>query len=69
MSNKAKNEPEEQSDDTDIICPYCGNRTQAESCDNDPYEQETDCDECGKTFVQWANISIDYHTAPKKGVV
>jgi len=60
-------EPGCQSDGCNIICPYCGNKTQADSCDGDASEDTStrECDECGKEFVLYASISVTYHTAQK----
>lgn len=57
-------EPGDQSDDCNIICPYCGHSRQAEPCDGDAEEtpKDDECDECGKCFVRYAQISITYCT-------
>ncbi len=61
-------EPGDQSDDCNIICPYCGHSRQAEACDGDADEKPTDdeCEDCGKTFVRYAEISVTYRTEPKE---
>lgn len=59
-------EPGPQMDDCDIICPYCGKSFQAEAEDADETPKETECSECGKTFIQYASISVDYCTQPKE---
>ena len=61
-------EPGDQMDDCDIICPHCGNRTQADSCDGDASEDpsERECDECGKLFILYASWSVTYHTEAKE---
>lgn len=65
MSNNF--EPGDQMDDTDIICPHCGHRRQAEPCEGDADESPKDdeCYECGKEFIRYASISITYHTSKK----
>lgn len=57
-----------QSSDCDIICPHCGNRSQADPCDGDSNEDpsERECDECGKSFILCASISITYNTKAKE---
>lgn len=55
-------EPGEQSDGVNIICPYCGYDTQAEHEDVDESPKESECGECGKTFIQWAYIDVTYYT-------
>lgn len=60
----------DQSDDCNIICPYCGHSRKAEPCDGDADEcrTEEDCYECKKTFVRYAEISVTFHTEPKEDV-
>lgn len=58
-------EPGDQYDSTHFICPYCGARWQAEAEDCDEDEQEEECSKCGKTYIRWASISVDYHTMQK----
>ncbi len=66
MSEEFK--PGNQYDDDNIICPYCGYAREAVGCDgdNDPSETDEDCEECGKTFTRWADISVSYQTQQKK---
>lgn len=61
-------EPGEQSDPNDIICPHCGYSFQADSCDGDADETPMDreCEECGKEFVSWGEISVTYRTKAKE---
>lgn len=65
--NTEKFEPGGQRDDSDIICPYCGYKIQANPCDGDADEDPKDCEcgECGKEYVSWAEISITYYTREK----
>lgn len=60
-------EPGDQCDSSDIVCPYCGSKRQAESDfnDYDEYKQEEECGECGKTFIRWASITVDFYTMQK----
>ena len=55
---------EDQYDDNNSICPYCGNKYQVEAEDfsEDPYEIE--CDECGKKYWLVQQISISHKTTP-----
>lgn len=46
----------------DITCPYCGYTYQPESCDCSETPQIEECDECGREFLRWASISVDYYT-------
>lgn len=60
--------PGDQSDDCDIICPYCGHSWQARPCDGyaDETPKDDECEECGKGFVRYAEISITYCTEQKQ---
>lgn len=58
-------EPEEQSDYEDFICPYCGYHEQDSwECDKDE-ELDIECSRCGKEYTAIAEISITYNTYPK----
>ena len=61
-------ELEERYDDDDVVCPYCDWRREANPCDGDASEDpsEHECEECGKTFILYASISITYHTKAKE---
>ena len=62
---KSNFEPGDQMDSVDIICPHCGHSRQAEPCDGDGDEdpKEEECYECGKKYLHWAYITIDYCTS------
>ena len=56
----------ETSDRYWTICPYCGKKHQDSWEDNNDQDpNERDCGECGKTFIQWANVSVTYHAKRK----
>lgn len=48
----------------EIVCPYCGYefRDSWELAGDDGDEQQTDCDECGKDFLYYADIDVTYCT-------
>ncbi len=58
--------PEEQSDDCNVICPYCLNAYQAESEDYDENEREEECGKCGKTYLVSQSFSVTHHTRPSE---
>lgn len=49
------------SDDTDLICPYCGKHHHQEAEDFDDAEHEEECDGCGKTFLAYDEASVTHH--------
>ena len=52
----------DQSDDRDIICPYCQNAWQAEAADYSDEETTRECDECGKEFIYYTQFDVAHHT-------
>ena len=69
MSFKEDFEPGDQYDDNNIVCPHCGFKRLADFEDNIEDPSESECEECGKEFVQWAQISISYITKKSKDIV
>lgn len=57
---------ESTSDGECVVCPYCGERAGDawEWCSNE-LEQESECGECGKFYVHWAEYTTDYCAGPK----
>ena len=55
---------EEQMDDCNRICPYCGHvyRVEAEDYDEDPRIEE--CEECGKKFMAYECFSVTHYAVP-----
>ena len=60
MSFKKDFEPGDQYDDDYIVCPHCGYQRLADFEDNSEDGFDDECEECGKEFVHWAQISISY---------
>ena len=60
MSFKKVFEPGDQYDDNHIVCPHCGFQRPADFEDNSEDGFDDECEECGKEFVHWAQISISY---------
>lgn len=56
--------PEEQFDDCYVICPYCGNKYQAESEDFSETERDEECYNCGKTYLMHSEFSVTHYTRP-----
>jgi len=55
---------EEQVDDTDAICPYCGERYQVESEDYDEHSREDECESCGKVYWLSQGFSVTHYSKP-----
>jgi uncharacterized Zn-finger protein len=55
----------EQSDDTNVICPYCLNSYQPYSEDFDENDREKTCHHCGNVYILCDRCSITHHTRPK----
>ena len=55
----------DESDTYWLICPYCQHRMRDawEVCGES--ENETDCHECGKSFICWADTTVTYCTKQK----
>ena len=65
MSFKKDFESGDQYDDNNIVCrhfvcPHCGYQRLADFEDNSEDGFDDECEECGKEFVHWAQISISY---------
>ena len=51
----------------EIVCPYCGYEfTDSWEFNDTRDEQHVECCECGKEFLLYVNISVDYTTRKKK---
>lgn len=57
--------PEPQSDDCDVICPYCGADYQAEAEDFSETEREEECFKCKRVYVVYQEFVVTHHTRPK----
>jgi DNA-directed RNA polymerase subunit RPC12/RpoP len=66
MSFKKDFEPGDQYDDDYIVCPHCGYQRLADFEDNSEDVFDDECEECGKEFVHWAQISISYVIRKRK---
>jgi DNA-directed RNA polymerase subunit RPC12/RpoP len=66
MSLKKDFEPGDQYDDDYIVCPHCGYQRLADFEDNSEDVFDDECEECGKEFVHWAQISISYVSRKSK---
>ena len=58
------NKPESQSDDCNVICPYCKASYQAEAEDFSEIDREEECFTCGKTYILSDECTITHHTRP-----
>jgi hypothetical protein len=54
----------DQIDDNDSICPYCGERYQVENEDFSEDEREITCDSCEKKYWQSQIITVETQTRP-----
>ena len=54
----------DESDDNDVICPYCQYKYQPEGEDYDEEQRQEGCDECGKSFWLAQESSVTHHTTP-----
>ena len=61
---KAIPEFDEQVDDNDAICPYCGWRYQVESEDFSEDCSQQQCDDCGKKFWVSQEFSVTTISRP-----
>ena len=57
-------EPESQSDDCNVICPYCLSEYQAEAEDYSEREREEECFKCGKTYLLSDDFTVTHNTRP-----
>ena len=50
-----------------VICPYCGEK-HGDAWEFCPQEtpKKLECQECGKTFIGWAEYDVDYCTTEKE---
>ena len=62
---KALEEPDDQSDDCDVICPYCKSSYQAEAETFSENEREETCFECKRVYLMHAEATVTYYTRPK----
>jgi len=54
----------------ELVCPYCGYKFEDSYrffCCHEVYEADEDveCKECGKAFIAFHHITVDYSTAKK----
>ena len=56
-------EPENQSDDSNVICPYCRASYLAESFDR--YEREETCFECNRVYLLHDECTVTHYTRVK----
>jgi len=57
-------EYERESDNVDVICPYCGHRYQFESECFDDNERTEVCDKCGKVYWLSNEVVLENYTWP-----
>jgi len=55
---------EDQCDDNNVICPYCGDEYQPEPEDNSEDERVVECDECKKKYRLYDSYSVTHFTNP-----
>lgn len=60
------NEFNSESDDCNVICPYCGYSYQPEAAEYSETVREEDCDKCKKTYVVHQAFEVTHHTATKE---
>lgn len=53
-----------QWDDINVVCPYCGHTFQPEGEDYTDYEVIEECEECGKSFHHFDDITVTHYTRP-----
>ena len=56
--------PEEQSDDCNVICPYCQASYQAEAECFSEDEREEECFSCKRTYILHDECTITHYTRP-----
>lgn len=57
--------PESQSDDCNVICPYCLSSYQAEAEDYNDRERDETCFKCKRVYTVWQEFEVTHHTQPK----
>lgn len=55
---------EEQIDNNDSVCPYCGDRYQVEAEDYDEDERQDECGGCGKKYWLHQRFSVEHYSRP-----
>lgn len=55
---------ENQFDSINAICPYCKNEYQVESEDYSESIRVEECDECGKKYHIYQELSVEHNTEP-----
>lgn len=55
-------------DDRFAICPYCGERYKVEPGDYSQDPRTEECEECGKTYLVWQEVSVHTVTRTMKEV-
>lgn len=63
------NKENEEWDDCDVICPYCGNRYQAEAEDYSENEREETCFECKRVYILHEECRVTHYTRTKQSEV
>jgi hypothetical protein len=56
----------DESDNCNVICPYCQSTYQAEAEDYSEEEREEECRKCGNTFILWEEFEVTHNTKKKK---
>jgi hypothetical protein len=57
-------EYEQQMDEHEAICPYCGYNYQVESEDYDVDEREDECSHCGMKYYINQEFTVTHYTSP-----
>ena len=55
---------ERQSDELNVICPYCLYAYQAEAADYDEHERTERCSKCERDFLLHDEMSVTHYTRP-----
>ena len=63
-TNIAVEDPTEESDICNVICPYCKHEYQAESEDFDETEREEECESCERIYLVYQSFFVMHHTRP-----
>jgi len=54
----------------ELVCPYCGYEfTDSWEFNDTQDEQHVECHDCGKEFLLYVHISVDYTTRKKKEII